>query len=141
VMAPALLRQLRELPEHLIGLSLTERLILQIIAEEGTITLNKLIWLLSKSEPLFFIGDAGVARVVRDMERATESPVLRTIATPGERPFRNQLTLTEAGSAVLNGARDWQTLQPPPRWVGGVQVRPELSGWRWDETRSEPVWV
>ena len=140
VMAPVLLRQLRELPNTGNRTSFTERLILQILAEEGRVTLNKLFWTLMKHEPLFFIGDAGVARVVREMERAVERPVLRTIETPGERLFRNKLALTQAGRDVLSGARDWHSLKPPSRWVGGVHVQPGLPGWRWDETKREPVW-
>jgi len=140
-MAPALLRQLRELPDAATGLSFTERLILQILTEEGTITLNKLFWTLQKRETLFFIGDAGVARVVHDMERAAEAPLSRTIETPGERTFRNKLTLTDAGRAVLNGIRDWHSMKPPPRWVGGVHVQPGMPGWRWNETKEEAVQV
>jgi hypothetical protein len=139
IMAPALLRHLRELPDIRDGLSLIERLILQIMVEEGTVTLNKLFLTLLKRESLFFIGDAGVARVVRDMERAVEPPLFRTIETPGERTFRNKLTLTEAGRAVLNGTRDWQSLNPPPRWVGGVHVQPGLPGWRWHDAKGEAV--
>jgi hypothetical protein len=139
-MAAALLRQLRELPDMATGLSLTERLILQILAEEETVSLNRVFRTLMRREPLFFIGDAGVARVVRDMQRATTPPVLRASETPGERTSRNELTLTEAGRAVLNGARDWQSLQPPPRWVGGVHVQPELPGWRWNDAKGEAVW-
>jgi hypothetical protein len=122
-------------------LSFLERLILQILAEEGALTLNKLFWTLLKREPLFFIGDAGVARVVRDMERAAEPPLSRTIETPGERTFRNKLTLADAGRAVLNGTRDWHSLKPAPRWVGGVHVQPGLPGWRWNEAKEEAVLV
>jgi hypothetical protein len=139
IMAPALLRHLRELPDIRDGLSLMERLILQIMVEEGTVTLNKLFLILLNREPLFFIGDAGVARVVRDMERAIEPPLFRTIETPGERTFRNKLTLTEAGRAVLNRTRDWQSLNPPPRWIGGVHVQPGLPGWRWHDAKGEAV--
>lgn len=140
VMAPALLRQLRELPDAGNGMSLTQRLILQILAEEGSVTLDKVFWTLLKREPLFFIGDAGVARVVREMQRAAEPPVLRTIETPDERWFRNKLSLTQAGRDVLNGTRDWHTLKPPSRWVGGVHVEPGLSGWRWNEAKREAAW-
>jgi hypothetical protein len=140
IMAPALLRQMRELPDVATGLGGLEKLILQILAEEGTLTLNKLFWTLLRREPLFFIADAGVARVVREMERAAEPPLVRTIDVPGERTFRNKLTLTDAGRAVLSGARDWHSLKPPPRWVGGVQVIPGAPGWRWDESKREPVW-
>jgi hypothetical protein len=140
VMAPALLRQLRELPDARSGMSFTEQLILQILAEEGSFTLGKLFWMLLKREPLFFIGDAGVARVVLEIARAVDPPVLRTIETPGERLFRNKLTLTKAGRDVLSGTRDWHSLKPPSRWVGGVHVEPGLPGWRWDEAKREAVW-
>jgi hypothetical protein len=140
VMAPALLRQLCELPAARSGMSFTERLILQILAEEGSVTASRLVQAVLKREPLFFIGDAGVARVVREMERAVEPAVWRTIDTPGERSFRNKLTLTQAGHDVLSGTRDWQSLQPPSRWVGGVHVEPGLPGWRWDEAKREAVW-
>jgi hypothetical protein len=115
-------------------------LILQIVAEEESITLNKVFWTLLKREPLFFIGDAGVARVVRDMQRAHDPPLSRTIEMPGERAFSNKLALTDAGRAVLNRTRDWHSLQPPPRWVGGVHVQPGRPGWRWDELQNSPVW-
>lgn len=140
VMAPALLRQLRELPDIRSGMSFTERSILQALAEGGSLSLDKLFWTVLKREPLFFIADVGVARVVREMERAAEPPVLRRIETPGERSFRDELTLTQAGRDVLSGARDWHALKPPSRWVGGVHLEPGLSGWRWDEARREAVW-
>jgi hypothetical protein len=140
IMAPALLRHMRELPDVATGLGGSEKLILQIVGEEGTVTLNKVFYTSLMREPLFFLGDLGVARVVREMERAAEPPLVRTIETPGERAFSNKLTLTDAGRAVLSGARDWHSLKPPPRWVGGVHVIPGTPGWRWDESKREPVW-
>jgi hypothetical protein len=140
ILAPALHRHLRELPSAEHGLSLTEQLILQFLLEQETATLNTVFWaLLNEREPLPFLGDAGIARVVKEMEHAAEPPLFRTIGTPGERTFRNKLTLTDAGRAVLNGTRDWHSLKPLPRWVGGVQVVPGRPGWRWNETKREPV--
>lgn len=104
-----------------------------------TVSLNRVFWTLLKREPLFFIGDAGVARMVRDMERAVEPPFVRTSETPGEHSFRNQLTLTDAGRDVLHAARDWHSLKPP-RWVGGVHVQPGRAGWRWDDAKRNAVW-
>jgi hypothetical protein len=113
---------------------------LLLLLEQGTATLNMVFWaLLKEREPLPFLGDAGIARVVKEMEHAAEPPLFRTIETPGERTFRNKLTLTDAGQAVVSGARDWHSLQPVPRWVGGVQIVPGRPGWRWDESKREPV--
>jgi hypothetical protein len=142
ILAPALDRHLQELPSTVNGLSLTERLILEILDELESPTMNQVFWTLTlHREPLFFIGDAGIARIVRDMEHAAEPPLVRTIDTPGERLFRNRLTLTDAGRTVLRGARDWHTLGPRPRWVGGVHVVPGRPGWRWNEAQGEPVMV
>jgi hypothetical protein len=139
IMAPAIRRHVQELPERATGLSASEKMILQIVAGHGSPTLNTIFLELLAREPVFFLGDAGVARVVRDMERAAESPLARTIETPGERLFRNKLTLTDAGRAVLSGARDWHSMKPLPRWVGGVHIVPGVPGWRWDASKGEPV--
>ena len=135
ILAPALDRHLRELPSTENGLSLTEELILRILADEGTMTLNRVFWTLqNEREPLPFLGDTSVAHIVRNMERASESPLARTEGAPGERVFANQLTLTDVGRAVLSGKRDWQDLDPPPRWVGGVRIARGKSCWRCAES-------
>jgi hypothetical protein len=139
VMAPALLRQLQELPDVRNGLGLTERRILQLVSQQEAVSLSELFTRLMQREALFFIGDAGVARVVREMELAVEPPLVRIIETAGERTFDNKLRLTAAGKAVLDGARDWHSLKPRQRWVGGVHVQPGLPGWRWDDANREAV--
>jgi hypothetical protein len=142
LLSPALARHLRELPSTVNGLSLAEQLILEIVLEKESPMLNQVFWTLTKGrEPLYFIGDGGVARMVRDMEHASEPPLVRTIGSPGERLFANRLTLTNAGRDVLRGVRDWHTLGPRPRWVGGVHIVPGKPGWRWNEARGEPVMV
>jgi hypothetical protein len=140
-MASALLRHLRELPDVATGLSVHETRILQIVAEENTVTVNKLFWTLQARESQFLLTDASIASMVSAMERAGEPPLVRRVGEPGERGFRNWLMLTDAGRAVLGGTRDWHCLKPPPRWVGGVHVIPGAPGWRWDESKREPVWV
>jgi hypothetical protein len=140
ILAPALERHLRELPSVENGLSLTEELILSIVADAGTITLNQAFRTLQDGrEPLPFLGDTGFASVVRNMERASETPLLRTEGSPGERMFANQLTLTDLGRAILSGRRDWQDLNPPPRWVGGVRIAGGAPCWRWNDGRRTPV--
>lgn len=139
-LAPALYRHLRELPSLENGLSLSEQLILQVLAERETTTLREVFRISQhEREPLPFLGDAGVARVVREMERAAAAPLLRTATTVDEPMLDNRLQITDAGRAVLSGACDWHALQPLPRWVGGVHIVPGRPGWRWSETRRTVV--
>jgi len=138
IMAPALLRHLRELPSIENGLSLTEQLILEILAE-GSRTLNRVFFLMqTQREPLPWITDLGLLHVVDDLLRAAAPVLVREPAAPGARAFAQRLTITDLGRAVLRGARDWHSLEPPARWVGGVHVQPRASGWRWNERQREP---
>ena len=133
-------RHLQELPSIENGLSLTEHLVLQALSEVQSRSLNQIFYLLSAyREPLPFMGDAGLAYVIRDMESAAELPFVRSWQQPDEREFRNVLTITDAGREVLAGRRDWHSLNPPARWVGGVHIEPGKPGWRWNEAKREPV--
>ena len=140
IMAPALHRHLRELPSVENGLRLTEHLVLQILSERSPVTLNHVWWLLqSEREPLPWIGDLGLLDLIKEMMTVSE-PVLALVDGPfGEQPFRQQLAITELGRAVLRGERDWHSLRPPSRWVGGVHIQPGIRGWRWDEARRDAV--
>jgi hypothetical protein len=141
IMAPALHRHLRELPSVEIGLSLTEHLLLQILSEGSSTLVRVLLVMTGGREPLPWIGDLGMLHVVDDMLKAAEPVMVRTPAAPGERRFRQQLAITDAGLAVLRAELDWHSLKPPPRWVGGVHVQPGLPGWRWDEAKREAALV
>lgn len=140
VMAPALHRHLRELPSVENGLSLTEQLVLQILSEGGALTLNR-VWelLQTEREPLPWLGDLAFLHVIEQMHQASEPVFIRLAASSGQRPFLQQLSITDAGRAVLRGERDWHSLRPPPRWVGGVHIQPDAAGWRWDEATRGAV--
>ena len=140
VMASALHRHLRELPSAVNGLSLTEHLVLQILSEGGTFTLNR-VWelLQTEREPLPWIGDLGLLHVIEQMHKASEPVFIRVAAASGQRTFLQQLSITDVGRAILRGERDWHSLRPPPRWVGGVQIQPGVAGWRWDEAKRDAV--
>ena len=58
------------------------------------------------------------------MEKAAEPVFVRTREQSDEREFDNELTITDAGRDVLRGKRDWLSMLPPERWVGGG-----CSGW------------
>jgi hypothetical protein len=125
----ALHRFLEELPSVRDGLSLTERLILQAL-RAGPVTINRVFGLLTyERDPLFFATDLFLLWTIERMQAAAEPVLTRS----GAHDFRDELGITAVGDAVLSGARDWLSLRPPARWVGGVQVRPEGRGWRWNE--------
>jgi hypothetical protein len=137
VMAPALNRHLQELPWTDTGLSLTQRMVLEILAQEGA-TLNEVFRRLQQRDPLPGMPDLGLLHVVNEMLKTTAEPALvRDAPSAGGRLFAQQLTIAPAGIAVLRGERDWQSLQPPPRWVGGVRVAPSTVDWRWHEAACE----
>jgi hypothetical protein len=66
-------------------------------------------------------------------------PLIRTPPAAGQRWFSQHLAISAAGLAVLRGQRDWHSLRPPARWVGGVHVQSGRPGWRWDEARQEAI--
>lgn len=134
-------RHLQELPWLDNGLSLTEQLVLKALAQRGTCALIEIFQLLYVHgwEPLPFMGDTGLAHVIRCMEKAAEPVFVRTREQSDEREFDNKLTITDAGHDVLPGQRDWLSLRPPERWVGGVRIAPGQSVWRWDESKRQPV--
>jgi hypothetical protein len=139
IMAPALHRHLRELPSVKNGLSLTEHLLLQILSEDS-VTLNRVFLMMTGGrEPLPWIGDLGILHVVDDMLKVAEPVLVRTPPAPGARWLLQRLAITDLGRAVLRGERDWHSLMPPSRWVGGVSIRPGLPGWRWDEAQQAAI--
>jgi hypothetical protein len=141
ILAPALHRHLQELPSVLNGLSLTQQLLLEILSE-GETTLNQVFLTLAAGrEPLPWTGDLGLLHVVNDMLKLDERVLIRTPPKAGERWFRQKLSITDTGRAVLHGKRDWLSLSPPPRWVGGVEIQPSGPVWRWDESRLEPYLI
>lgn len=53
-------------------------------------------------------------------------------------PWTDVLIITELGRAVLHGEVNFRSLNPPPRWVGGVEIAVGNVDWRWDELRVLP---
>ena len=151
IMAPALHRHLRELPSVKNGLSLTQHLILQAVSE-GSSDKPMRMWadvypLLQKRDPIPWMPDLAFRNLINDM-LCVSDPVLTftripelagriSVEAPGK--FPQLLTITELGRAVLRGERDWLSLSPPSRWVGGVHVEPGVASWRWDEAKREAV--
>ncbi|MBL1147431.1 MAG: DUF1835 domain-containing protein [Pseudomonadota bacterium] len=130
-MAGAILRQLMELPSAQNGLSLTQQLTLEILAEHGTLKGGRLFGILTtEKEPLPFLGDLMFRDVLDHMMQA-EQPLFDS--TDKTAPWHEQeLRLNETGKKLLQNDLDFLALSPPPRWVGGCEIRADQPCPRWD---------
>ncbi len=129
-MAPALLRQLQELPGARDGLSLTERLTLAYLAEAGPKPAGRVFAeLMAKREPLPFLGDMMFFALLRPLIDGAAPLLTETEAG---------LVLTQLGQAVLDGQAYWLEHASHERWVGGVCLRPGEAHWMLDE-QLQPV--
>ncbi|WP_122317001.1 DUF1835 domain-containing protein [Pseudomonas cichorii] len=138
LLAPALLRQLQELPGVRDGLSLTERLTLQVLDESGSMPFARVFAeLMGKREPLPFLGDMMFHAMLRPLID-TQSPLLSESDAHLEWP-RRVLTLTPLGRQVLSGMAYWPDHASHERWIGGVCIRPGQPHWMIDE-QLWPVW-
>jgi len=136
LLGPALHRHLRQLPSVENGLSLTEHMILQLVSE-AVRPMNRTFGLLIyHRDPLPSATDLLMRTIVINMR--DESRCLLTRTQVGDMPgWNDTLEITGLGRQVLAGEVDWLSLNPPRRWVGGVEIGPGLRDWRWDEARQE----
>lgn len=131
IAAPALRRHLQELPGLGDGLSLTQRIILQILSDGPDRIVEVFAAMINGREPLVFMGDIGFRGTI---ENLGDTGVLAI--EPGDKPFLRVAALSDAGRRVLNGELDYLSLNPGERWVGGVVCD---GRWRWDEVTAKPV--
>ncbi|WP_411392656.1 DUF1835 domain-containing protein [Pseudomonas sp. MPB23] len=133
LLAPALLRQLQELPGIRDGLSLTERLALTCLAEAGPMPFGRVFaQLMAKREPLPFLGDMMFHALLRPLIEGKQ-PLLTQTETHLDWP-RRVLGLTPLGHQVLNRQTYWPDHGSHERWVGGICIRPGEPHWMIDET-------
>lgn len=138
LLAPALLRQLQELPHIQDGLSLTERLALHYIHQAGPVAFGNVFAVLNaERDPLPYLGDLMFHALIRPLIDADE-PLLIEADPQREWPAR-RLTLTELGLAVVKGQAYWPDYASQARWVGGVCIAPRQAHWAIDAELS-PVW-
>ncbi len=137
-LAPALRRQLQELPNHRTGLSLTEQLSLEYIAEAGQVPFGRVFAeLMAVREPLPFLGDTMYEAMLRPLINAN-TPLI-TESDTGRDWRQRPLSLTELGQRVLAGQAYWVDYAPSSKWVGGVQVAPGRAHWAINE-HGQPTW-
>lgn len=135
-LAIALHRLLRELPSMEEGLSLTERMILQILSEADATVQRVFALLTYERDPLPFATDLMLLRTIEAMLQV--SALTKTSAASR---WEDRLTITDLGRAVLRRELDWLSLQPRSRWVGGIQFHSNARNWRWDEIERTVVLI
>jgi hypothetical protein len=131
-MAGAIARHCREFPWIEDGLSLTERLVLRLLAEKPR-TMGEIFRdLMEEREPLPWLGDT-MLRFILESMKCVDQPVFGAAFDDDDRRwFRERLTIADPGRAVLSGTVDFLSLHPPARFLGGVPIGAAAPGWRWD---------
>ena len=123
LMAPALRRYLRELPDAATGLGLTRQLTLELLAMHGPMTAGRLFKRLhDEAEPMPFLGDLMYWPVLHELAAAS-CPLIDVADRAAPWPQR-AVAITETGRAVLAGKRSYGELCTVVRHVGGVRIEP-----------------
>lgn len=138
-LASALERHLEEFPAVGSGLSRSEREALTAIDHGQTTPVGAFLEVAKRQESIF-LGDIVFYSYLERLSGKENALVTwkngTTVVAPSpetSRDFVNgKLKLTALGRDVLAGKRDWQTINTKSRWLGGVEIRPGGTGWRWD---------
>lgn len=136
-MKNAITRHLQQLPSKFNGLSLTQKLVIEIVSENEGITGVQLFkTLMNEREPLPYLGDMMFWYELSDLNK-TSKPLFHISSLSEPWPER-RLKLTEVGREILQGTTDFLDLYLSSRWVGGVEITGQKSGqFRWDDTKGE----
>jgi hypothetical protein len=139
-LAAALKRHLEEFPSVENGLSRSEHEALSAISEGHTTPVAAFLDVAKRQESVF-LGDSifwwylerlsGRKNALLTWSDGT--PVVAPTPTTSREFVKRKLKLTPFGREVLSARKDWQALDPSPRWLGGVEIAPGKRLWRWDE--------
>jgi len=138
-MRGALLRHLQELPSTRNGLSLTEHITLELL-NEGNKTAGQLFGHLMRiRDPLPWLGDIMYWFILQSMMQTSQA-VFEISKDDLKKPWHQRLlTITDTGQKVLAGTHSWLSLNPPDRWLGGINICAADSCWYWDSKTERPV--
>lgn len=142
----ALARQLEEFPSTDNGLSRSEREALTVIAA-GHATPVKAFLEVAKKQESIFLGDIVFYSYLQRLSGQKDALVTwrdgRPVEAPDSRRAREfvdgELAVTPLGRDVLAGKKDWQAITRETRWLGGVEIAPGPTGWRWDPSERKLV--
>jgi hypothetical protein len=138
-LARALTRHLEEFPSTVNGLSRSEREALTAIQAGYATPVSAFLEVASKQESIF-LGDLVFFSYLERLSGRENALVTMKDGNPVIAPsysisrdfVESELTLTQLGSEVLAGKKDWQEINTRSRWLGGVEIAARKPGWRWD---------
>jgi hypothetical protein len=139
-LAAALKRQLQEFPSLLNGLSRSEHETLSAIDEGHSTPVAAFLDVANKQESIF-LGDTifywyleRLSGKKNALVTWADGSAIVAPAPENSREFvKRELKLTPLGRDVLSGTKDWLALNTRRRWIGGVEIAPGETSWRWDE--------
>lgn len=139
-LAAALKRHLEEFPSVENGLSRSEYEALSAINDGHTTPVAAFLDVAKRQESIF-LGDTIFWWYLERLSGRKNALVTWIDGTPVVAPtpetsrefVKRQLKLTPLGREVLSAKKDWQALNTSPRWLGGVEIVPGKTVWRWDE--------
>jgi hypothetical protein len=145
-LARALTRHLEEFPSTVDGLSRSEREALTAIQDGHDTPVSAFLEVANKQESIF-LGDIIFYSYLERLSGKDDPLVMLkgggAVIAPkngvGRGFVESELTLTPLGRDVLAGKKDWQLINKKSRWLGGVEVAPGGSGWRWDPAERRLV--
>lgn len=136
----ALKRHLEEFPSLENGLSRSEYEALSAINDGHTTPVAAFLDVAKRQESVF-LGDTIFWWYLERLSGRKNALLTWIDGTPVVAPttktsrefVKRELKLTPLGREVLAARKDWQALNTSPRWLGGVEIAPGKSVWRWDE--------
>jgi hypothetical protein len=129
--AAAFRRHLEQFPSTGNGLSRTEREVLSVLREQGSLSGPRLYVAVRDLEEQVYMGDNEFYRIVSDLSEVPH-PLVETSET-------RQHTITETGRKILEGQADHIKLNAIDRWLGGVHLKGDETVWRWDAAAERIV--
>jgi hypothetical protein len=144
--ASALRRHLEEFPSLVGGLSRSEREALTAINAGHSTPVAAFLEVATKQESIF-LGDIVFYSYLERLSGKKDalvmwkdgSPVIAPTSERSREFVEGALVVTPLGKEVLAGTKDWQSIHKRTRWLGGVEITPGESGWRWDSSERKIV--